>query len=83
MLAHSQCITMYSGYAQLDMREYRMYNMYSRNFAGPIFDRIVKKHYEENDSLGDAVNVRHSCAENDSFLVPHEEVPGSNPGQGK
>ena len=48
MLAHSQCITMYYGYAQLDMREYRMYNMYSRNFAGPVFDRIVKKRYVEN-----------------------------------
>ena len=34
---------MYSGYAYPVMREYRMYNMYSRDFVGPIFDRLVNK----------------------------------------
>ena len=28
-------------------------------------------------------NGRRSRAQNDSFLGPHEEVPGSNPGRGK
>ena len=60
-----------------------MYNMYSRDFAGPIYDRIAKKRYEEKYFLDGAANGRRSRAQNDSFLVPHEEVPGSNPGRGK
>ena len=50
---------------------------------GPIYDRIATKLQEEKYSLDGAANGRRSRAQNDSFLVPHEEVPGSNPGQGK
>ena len=60
-----------------------MYNMYSRNFTSPIYDRITKNHYEENYSLDRAANGRRRCARNASFLVPREEVPGLNPGRGK
>ena len=34
-------------------------------------------------SLDGAANRRRSFAQNDYFLVQHEEVPGSNPGRGK
>ena len=39
--------------------------------------------HREKYSLDGAANGRRSRAQNDSFLVPREEVPGSNPGQGK
>ena len=47
-------------------------------FVVPKFDRLVKKPWEENYSLNDVFNGRHSRAQNNSFLVPHEEVLGSN-----
>ena len=34
-------------------------------------------------SLDGAANGRRSRAQNDHFIVPHGEVPGSNPGRGK
>ena len=60
-----------------------MYNMYCRDFAGPIYDRIAKKPYDEKHFLDGAANGSSSCAQNDYFLVPQEEVPGSNTGRGK
>ena len=60
-----------------------MYNMYCRDIAGSIYDRLVKKPQEENYYLDGSANGKRSRAQNDSFLVPHEEVPGSNPGRGK
>ena len=60
-----------------------MYSMYCRDFSGPIYNRIAKKRYEEKYSLDGAANGRLSRALNDFFLVPHEEVPGSNSGRGK
>ena len=60
-----------------------MYNMYSRNFTNPTFGRLTKKPTEEKCSLDSAANKRRSCAQNDYFLVPHEEVPGLNPGRAK
>ena len=56
------------------MRGYRMYNMYSRDFTGPSYDRLVKKPWEEMYSLDGAANGGRSRAQNDSFLVLHEEV---------
>ena len=50
--------------------------------VGPIFDRQVKTHYKEKCSLDGAANRRRSCAQNDFFLVPHEEALGSKPGRG-
>ena len=60
-----------------------MYNMYSKTFESPIFDRTAKKPYEENHSLDGAGNGRRSCVQNEYFLVPHEEVTGSNTGRGQ
>ena len=60
-----------------------MYNMYIHDFKGPIYDRLVKKPQEQKYSLDSAANGRCSRAQNESFLVPHENVPGTNPGQGK
>ena len=60
-----------------------MYNMYSRDFAGPTFGRLVKMPLEENDSCYGVANGRRSRAQIKSSLVPHEEVPGSNSGRGK
>ena len=57
-----------------------MYNMYSSDFAGPIYARLVNKHLEEKYSLDGAANGTRSRAQNNSYLVPHEKVPGSNPG---
>ena len=51
-----------------------MHNMYSCNFAGPIYDRFAKKPKEEKYSLDSAANGRRSPAQNDS--VSHEEVQG-------
>ena len=56
-----------------------MYNMYSRDLLAPIYNRILKKHQEENYSIDGAANGGRSRAKNDYFLVPHEKVPGSNP----
>ena len=50
---------------------------------GPIYNRLMKKPLEEKYSLDGAANGRPSRAQNDSFLVPHEDIPGSNPGRGK
>ena len=74
---------MYSVYTYSVMRAYSMYNMYCRDFAGPIYNRIAKNPEEEKYSLDGAANGRRSLAPNDYFLVSHEEVPGSNPGKGK
>ena len=60
-----------------------MYNMYSRNITGLIFNRLVKKPQEEKYSLDVAANGWRIRAQNDSFLVPHKEVMGLNPGRGK
>ena len=60
-----------------------MYNMYIRDFAGPTFGRLVKMPLEENDSCYGAANGRRSRAQNDPFLFPHEDIPGSNPRRGK
>ena len=60
-----------------------MYNMYSQDYASPICNRLVMNPQEEKYSLGGAANGRSSRAENDSFLDPHEQIPGSNPGRGK
>ena len=38
---------MYSGYTYSVMRGYHMYNMYCRDFAGPIYNRIAKKPSEK------------------------------------
>ena len=43
VLAHSQCVNIYSGYTYSVMRGYRMYNMYCRDLAVPIYYRITKK----------------------------------------
>ena len=58
-----------------------MYNMYCRNLAVPIYDRIEKNTQEEKYSLDGAANGRRSRAQNDYFLFPNEEVPGQNPGE--
>ena len=60
-----------------------MYNIYSRDLSGPIYCRLVKKPWVEKYSLDGATNGRRSRAQNNSFIVPHEEVPGSNPVQDK
>ena len=60
-----------------------MYNMYCRDFASPIYDRISEKPSDENYSLDGAATGRLSRAQNDSFLVPHAEVPSSKTGRGK
>ena len=57
--------------------------MQCRDFSGPIYDRITKKPEEEKYSLDSAANGRRSRVQNDSFPVPHEEVPGSNTRRGK
>ena len=58
-----------------------MYNMYSQDYASPICNRLVMNPQEEKYSLGGAANKWRSCAQNDSFLVPHEKFLGSNPGR--
>ena len=59
-----------------------LYNMYSRDFAGPVYDKLVKKP-KIKYSLGGAANGRRSRAQKEYSLVPHEKVPGSNTGQSK
>ena len=44
---------------------YRMYNMYCRDLAGPIYDIISNKHQGEKYSLYGAANGRRSCAQHE------------------
>ena len=60
-----------------------MYSMYSRNFTGPIYDRLMKKPREEKYSLDSAANRWLPRAQNNLFLAPYQDVPGPNPGKGK
>ena len=57
--------------------------MYIRYFTGPIYNILMKKRQEEKYSLDCAANGRRSRAQNDYFLGTHEEVPDSDPRQGK
>ena len=49
-----------------------MYSMYSRDFAGPIYNRQVKKPSEEKYSLEGAANDRSNWVQKNYFLVPHK-----------
>ena len=51
-----------------------MKNMYSRNFIGPRYDRLMNKQQEDKYYLDSAVNGGRSHAQNISFLVPYEKV---------
>ena len=56
-----------------------MYDIYSPKFADPIYNRLMKKPWEEQYSHDDVVNGRRSPVQKDYFIVPHEKVPGLKP----